>query len=469
MGKRPFKCRITGLLLAGLLLVLGVTLHAKAANQEDFELKLAGESTVTLSEPFTVTVMLHLPERLREQGATLYSSQFEIRYDSARLVFAERNSQVGTGFDLTVRGPESGVPSSVLISSLVEDRQGMAVTEGMCLAELVFSPKSEGNCVLTVADVKLHDLAGNTFPVQTGSLTVSVQKEEGTGQNQGGSASGGGGGASGGGGGAGGSLSTEVSLRFETNGGTPLAARTEKPGTVISLAEIVPTKEGCAFEGWYLDSSLTRICTSVTLREDVTVYAKWSSLPVAEQELNFTDVAKQDWFYSDVLWAFREGLMNGVAETTFAPNENASRGMVVTILHRMEGSPQAENTGATFSDVPKNAYYAKAVAWALEENLITGYGDGRFGPNDSITREQFISILYRSAASEGETTKGTEQGLESYADAGRVSPYAVPPMLWACKTGLIQGDNGLLMPKEQATRAQIAAILHRFSKTQERN
>ena len=179
-------------------------------------------------------------------------------------------------------------------------------------------------------------------------------------------------------------------------------------------------------------------------------------------ELPFVDVNENHWFYDSVKYVFATGLMNGVDDTHFAPNSALTRGMIVTILYRMEGEPASATTG-TFSDVAAGAWYSKAVEWAAANGIVNGYDNGKFGPNDNITREQLVTILYRYAQFKGmDVSVGEETIILSYNDAFGIAEYAIPAMQWACGAGLINGDNGNLMPKGNATRAQVAAIIDRF-------
>ena len=176
---------------------------------------------------------------------------------------------------------------------------------------------------------------------------------------------------------------------------------------------------------------------------------------------SFGDVAGE-WFEADVEYVAEKGLMNGVGDgSMFAPLMNTTRGMIVTILWRMEGQP-VPMTANTFKDVEKGAYYEQAVAWAAEKGIVNGYGD-TFGPNDNITREQFATILFRYAQFKGyDVSVGEDTNILSYADAFSVSEYAIPAMQWACGAGLINGIGDTLQPAGAASRAQAAAILHRF-------
>lgn len=180
----------------------------------------------------------------------------------------------------------------------------------------------------------------------------------------------------------------------------------------------------------------------------------------AGNTMPFTDVKSHDWCYSAVQYVYDEGLMSGTSANTFAPNDTTTRGMIVTILHRMEKTPTED--GEAFSDVKSGQYYTSAVAWASKNNIVTGYGNGKFGPNDAITREQMAAILYRYAQYKKDKTKETAD-LSSYSDSSKVSTYAVDAMKWAVGKGLISGTgDNKLSPTGSATRAQVAMILARF-------
>lgn len=176
--------------------------------------------------------------------------------------------------------------------------------------------------------------------------------------------------------------------------------------------------------------------------------------------LPFTDVNTSDWFYDAVQYAYEKGMMNGTSSTTFAPDNTTTRGMIVTILHRMEGTPDA--AGAAFIDVPADQWYTNAVAWANANGIVNGYGDGKFGPDDAITREQMVTILYRYSQYKGYDTS-VSGSVSGFSDAVQISAYAIDAMNWTVGNGLVSGfGNGTLAPKGGATRAQVATILMRF-------
>ncbi|MDY2844580.1 MAG: S-layer homology domain-containing protein, partial [Eubacteriales bacterium] len=218
---------------------------------------------------------------------------------------------------------------------------------------------------------------------------------------------------------------------------------------------------------WYTDSALTNGVTKVRLTRNMKVYAGWEKISadeeiVEEYEFPFTDVYDRDWFYSDVDYVAQNGLMRGTSADKFSPYSTTTRAMIVTVLYRMEGEPDAgENS---FVDVPDGAYYTDAVAWASENGIVNGYGQGRFGPNDSITREQLAAILYRYSVYKGyDVSVGEDTNILSFDDIADLSDYAFTFMQWACGAGLIGGmGDGRLAPKGNATRCQIAAVLHRY-------
>ena len=260
---------------------------------------------------------------------------------------------------------------------------------------------------------------------------------------------------------------TYCTLTFETNGGDYIRPLRKICKTVVDLDKYVPERDGYEFTGWYTDSALTNGVTKVRLTRNMKVYAGWEKISadeeiVEEYEFPFTDVYDRDWFFSDVAYIAQNGLMRGTSADKFSPYSTTTRAMIVTVLYRMEGEPDAgENS---FVDVPDGAYYTDAVAWASENGIVNGYGQGRFGPNDSITREQLAAILYRYSVYKGyDVSVGEDTNILSFDDIADLSDYAFTSMQWACGAGLIGGmGDGRLAPKGNATRCQIAAVLHRY-------
>ena len=182
---------------------------------------------------------------------------------------------------------------------------------------------------------------------------------------------------------------------------------------------------------------------------------------VPEKELPFVDVVKEHWFYNDVLYVYENGLMNGVSDTEFAPNETLTRAMVVTILSRMSGEEIDEATESAFSDVATGMWYSNAIAWAASKNIVNGFEDGTFQPDAPVTRAQLVTILYRYAQYKGMDVS-TLSDLAQFTDAADVPAYALEAMQWAVGSELISGNGLLIDASANATRAQVAAIIHRF-------
>ena len=266
-------------------------------------------------------------------------------------------------------------------------------------------------------------------------------------------------------GGGGGPVS--YTLSFETGEGSKVDSVSKVSGTTVDLDDYVSSREGYEFTGWYADEDLTEKITSIRLIRNTTVYAGWEEIkenPSTGFENPFTDVSESDWFFNDVKFVYQNGLMNGTSATTFSPEGTTSRGMIVTILWRMAGSPDMEDKiwGYPFADVDATAYYGTAVYWARLNGIAGGYDDATFGPNDPITREQMAAILYRYAQYKGYDVSA-KADLNKFTDADEISNYALEALQWANAEGLINGKgDGVLDPKGQATRAEAAAILTRF-------
>ena len=271
------------------------------------------------------------------------------------------------------------------------------------------------------------------------------------------------------------------SITYVTDGGTINGEypTTYTKGTVTVLPTDV-TKPGYTFLGWF-----TAYIGGVQVRQieatetgDKTFYARWQKTvlppppvtpgtpvtparPAAPVGLPFADVSGSDWFYNDVRYVYEKGIMDGTGADRFSPNAPLTRAMIVTILYRMAGSPSVSGS-SDFTDVAAGKWFAKAVAWAAANGIVNGYGDSLFGPNDPVTREQLAAILYRYAVYGGMTAVTLEENLGSFADTAQLSAYAIQAMNWAVGQGLINGSGSNLVPKAQATRAQVAAIIHRY-------
>ena len=186
------------------------------------------------------------------------------------------------------------------------------------------------------------------------------------------------------------------------------------------------------------------------------VYARFSG-----SGLPFADVPSGSWYYDDVAYVYDTGLMTGLTATTFGPNLSTTRGMIVTILWRMENEPAAKH-GCPFADVRRGSYYEQAIAWASENGIVTGFDASTFAPDQAITREQLAAILFRFAAYRGMDAVTLRENLSSFQDQAAISAYAVSALNWAVGEGLMQGTGDKLEPTGSATRAQVAAMLRRF-------
>lgn len=182
--------------------------------------------------------------------------------------------------------------------------------------------------------------------------------------------------------------------------------------------------------------------------------------PTPDPNMPFTDVSENDWFYGAVQYVYDNDMMNGVSDTSFAPNSNLTRAMMAAVLYNLEDQPtQADST---FTDVVEGSWYADAVNWAAANDIVSGYGDGIFGPNDNITREQMAAILYRYAEYKGYDVSAVGD-LSQFNDADNVSEWANEVMSWAVGAGLINGmGDGSVAPQGTATRAQVATVLMNF-------
>lgn len=180
---------------------------------------------------------------------------------------------------------------------------------------------------------------------------------------------------------------------------------------------------------------------------------------IVDRSKSFSDVTATDWAHEPVTFVTARELFNGVSDTEFGPKQSMTRGMLATVLYRLE---DAEGGGTPdFSDVAADQYYTEAVAWAAQQGIVTGFGDGRFTPEGNITREQLAVVLHRYARA-----PGASGDAANYPDAAQISGWASEAMDWAVGAGIISGDNdGRLNPQGNATRAEVATMLMRFVKT----
>lgn len=275
-------------------------------------------------------------------------------------------------------------------------------------------------------------------------------------------------------GGSGGSSSGKTTYKVTTsavnNGGVNASPSNAEKGAAITIT-LSPDK------GYKLDKLTVTDGsgkTVSTVKKSDTVYTftmpasavkvgvSYVKATETASKTKFNDVSANDWFASAVDYVTGKGMMNGTADNTFSPKANTTRGMVVTVLYRLENQPST--SAASFTDVASGAYYANAVAWANANGIVSGYGSGKFGPNDKVTREQLAAILYRYAQyKKYDVSVGEDTNILSYDDAQSISSYAIPAIQWACGAGVVTGKSGSkLDPKGNATRAEVAAMLMCF-------
>lgn len=283
-------------------------------------------------------------------------------------------------------------------------------------------------------------------------------------------------------------------------GDDPITLMTGFNGRLEELPGVA--RGGYIFEGWFTEKSggakITLDTYKVVEKEDetaeieyevdvpgyvfdgpTTVYAQWTKKSSGsggtvvdsetpdpgdgsqQAELPFIDVKKADWFYDNVAYVYHNGLMVGTTHNLFSPQMSTTRGMIVTILHRLEGTPAA-SADNPFTDVASDTWYTDAVIWAAENAIVEGYGNGKFGPSDLLTREQLVTILYNYSKFKGYDITA-DQDLNKFSDEATISGYAKTAMQWAVKHGIVTGiGEDLLSSTTTATRAQIAAILQRY-------
>ena len=420
--------RILSKLLAVALAAALLVCPAAAAAAPWLQLNGQSVSIQGLSEPYTA---LQITLNLNQEAA-------------GRFQFAPALSSGDIHTAYTVNGNSV----TLYISSKSTLGQGSALSLGSLIGQA---------SVESVSNLKLVNVGSNdTSQTASASLEIRNGSTPGGGFNPGPSWGGGDGvtrypvqaapGTSGG--------SVQFGTTHAAPGETVSFTTTPNPGYILnSLAVTDSTGRGVAVSGlgggkW----SFVMPASAVTISVAFT--------PAQPAFLPFRDVAQGEWFRDAVSYVYTARLMNGTSPDLFSPWETTTRGMIVTILYRYDGSPAAGMT--SFPDVPPGEYYAAPVSWAAASGVVKGYETGLFEPQNPITREQMAAILYRYAQQKGLDVSGRAD-LSVYADAGQVSPYAKDAMAWAVHTQLITGvDSRTLQPGGSAVRAQVATILMRF-------
>ena len=270
-------------------------------------------------------------------------------------------------------------------------------------------------------------------------------------------------------------LTEGSSIRFETNGGTEIKTVYVQKGDVVDLSGYVPERSGYIFDGWYTGNDFEEKVDEIEAEGGSTVYAKWTKAEdtesgesgengeMASPIQTYTDVSIFDWYNEGVMYVSQNGIMNGVGDGKFEPGTELKREMLATILWNMEGKPEPKDI-APFLDVMSGEYYSKAIAWASENGIISGYGT-EYGIGESVTREDFASILYRYAVYKGYDTTQGGMAVREFADYEEISEYARTPVSWAVNTGIISGmGDGQVSPGAASSRGQAAVMLMNFCK-----
>lgn len=345
---------------------------------------------------------------------------------------------------LTIDDPENG--------SVTVTRGGETLSTGSTVLTgdaLTISAQADSGYRLDSLTVNGADFtSGSTFTVPDDAEQVTITATFAQ-------SSGGGGGGTGGGGGGAPAEPDEPDVSVDGAGGKADV----EDGTVIITPDEGYEISGITVNGEAVDIPADGKLTG--LDEDDEVVVTFRPVSDGPGSNPFADVSDAAWYADAVAYVYDKGMMNGVSETSFAPNDTTNRAMIVTMLYRLEGEPDA--AASAFTDVAAGSYYADAVAWAQATGIVTGISDTLFAPDNSITREQLAAILYRYASFKGYDVSSGGMSLAEYEDVSQISSYAVTAMQWANENGLITGvTDTVLDPKGNATRAQVATILMRF-------
>ena len=391
-------------------------------------------------------------------GVTISGNSFTMPYENVtvKAVFEQDSTPPQpTTYTVTINGGGAGAsgngsyPRGATVNIYAGTRSGYT-----------FTGWSTGDVTIQNAD---SVNASFTMPDKAVTVTANWKK------NSGGGSSGGGFGSSGGG------VSTYTVAVEDAAHGSVKADRTRAAsGTTVTIT-VTPD------DGYELDALTVTDSRGNELKltdkgngkysfkmptSKVTVEASFAKSSTAHicPSLAFTDLSTTAWYHEAVDFVLTNGMMSGYGGGSFGPNSTLSRAQLCQILYNLEGKPAVGPS--SFTDVAADAWCSDAVAWANANGIVGGYGDGRFGPNAPITREQLAAILWRYARFKGyDVSIGEDTNILSYADAFAVSEYAIPAMQWACGAGVAGGyEDHTLRPQNTATRAQVAQMLMNFLK-----
>ncbi|MCL1873166.1 MAG: InlB B-repeat-containing protein [Clostridiales bacterium] len=265
--------------------------------------------------------------------------------------------------------------------------------------------------------------------------------------------------------GGGSGSSQNYTVTFESNGGSDVTKQIVAAGGK-AVKPVDPVKSGYIFAGWFTDKELSKEYNfDMAVGGSFTLYAKWAEAGSETKTWQnpFTDVKSGDWFYEHVQYVNSLGLMNGTSSTLFSPNVRLTRGMLVTILYRMDGE-KAIDKPAGFDDVKEGMYYTDAVAWGEAKEIVKGYGDGTFKPEQTVSRQEMATVLLRYAKFIGKGAGSEVDTALGFVDAAKVGDWAKEGVSFCVKNGIMEGRPGnILDPAAFATRAEFATMLHRFA------
>ncbi|MBQ2768025.1 MAG: S-layer homology domain-containing protein [Clostridia bacterium] len=425
--------RILRIILLSSLLILVLTANISAESQPEFHFSMSvdGKNEKSVAAGDVITVFFTLERTDSAEPYTMYAFQNEISYDASFFELVEGSLFLKDG--ITARDLDARDHHRELYMNYISFSGGAQWAAKTIIGSFQLRVIAEnGVSVIRCLDYGVSQNDGkDRYTATADNITVTV--------------------------------SNNCSVVFDSRSGSAVPSQTVALNTPI-VKPTDPTRQGYTFTGWYTDVD----CTTLWLFDqgvsaNLHLYAGWKERTDSGTvvTLPFADVPPESWFYDSVCYVYRIGLMNGVSDTLFSPDSGASRAMIVTILWRLEKSPVAVSA-VKFADVADGMWYSKAIDWASANGIVDGYGDGKFGPNDPITREQMAVILWRYAKFKKKDV-GVSTNLAVYTDADQIGSYAIVPMQWACGVGLICGvEENVLSPKTGATRAQMATILQRL-------
>lgn len=402
---------------------LKVTVNSGAEVAVDGTLRLANGNELTVNDGATVNVagILEVGSSAKLTGAVMVSGvvyQFETS-DAASSALTNAKLNLSAGGEVYVQ-------NNKLTNGIVNAAYGiLSQQEG----EWKYTSVAQGSSETTFTQkysVIIPDDGGSTTTPTSYGITVSTA-ENGTVKSSNSSAA----------------KDATVTITVTPNEGYVLDTLTvtDKDNNTVALTKVSDTQ-------YTFKMPASAVTVKATFKKDE------GTQPAA---LPFNDVSESEWFYEAVKYVYDKGMMNGVSDTSFAPYSNLTRGMIAQVLYNLEGKPAV--SGSAYTDVAADQWYNDAVNWAAQKGIVTGYGDGTFGPMDNITREQMAAILYRYAQYKGYDVSA-KGDLTAFTDGNTVSDWAKDAMSWAVGTALFNGKgDGILDPTTTATRAEVAKIL----------